>query len=112
QEQGGAPETVGGGVSREIADQADADGGRRQSRAQPIVPEPLASDEALHVPHVPKSPRDRSLIAGAVKRNDFLRLLAEGPADALMQSFVPAGHGPGHTVLAEGTDGDAMYIVA
>ncbi|XP_053878061.1 cGMP-dependent protein kinase 1-like isoform X2 [Malaclemys terrapin pileata] len=111
QEQGGAPEDPGAG-SREIADQADADGGRRPSRSQPIVPEPLASDEALQVPHVPKSPRDRSLIAGAVERNDFLRLLGEGQADAMMQSFMPAWHGPGQTVLAEGTDGDAMYIVA
>ncbi|EMP37923.1 cGMP-dependent protein kinase 2 [Chelonia mydas] len=112
QEQGRAPENAGGGDSRGIADQADADGGRRQSRAQPIVPEPLASDEALQVPHVPKSPRDRSLIAEAVERNDFLRLLGEGQADAMVQSFMPAWHGPGHTVLAEGTDGDAMYIVA
>nr|XP_048702050.1 cGMP-dependent protein kinase 1-like isoform X4 [Caretta caretta] len=112
QEQGRAPENAGGGDSRGIADQADANGGRRQSRAQPIVPEPLASDEALQVPHVPKSPRDRSLIAGAVERNDFLRLLGEGQADAMVQSFMPAWHGPGHTVLAEGTDGDAMYIVA
>ncbi|XP_030410894.1 cGMP-dependent protein kinase 1-like [Gopherus evgoodei] len=112
QEQGGAPEDPRGGVSREIADQADSNGGRRPSRAQPIVPEPLASDEALQVPHVPKSPRDRSLIAGAVERNDFLRLLGEGQADALVQSFLPAWHGPGHTVLAEGTDGDALYIVA
>ncbi|XP_065446110.1 cGMP-dependent protein kinase 1-like isoform X3 [Chrysemys picta bellii] len=111
QEQGGAPEDPGAG-SREIADQADADGGRRPSRSQPIVPEPLASDEALQVPHVPKSPRDRSLIAGAVERNDFLRLLGEGQADAMVQSFMPAWHGPGQTVLAEGTDGDAMYIVA
>ncbi|XP_067406606.1 cGMP-dependent protein kinase 1-like isoform X2 [Emydura macquarii macquarii] len=112
QEQGGEPESADGGASGGITDQADAEGGRRQSRAQPIVPEPLASEGALQVPHVPKSPRDCSLIAGAVERNDFLRRLGEGQTDAMVQSFSPAWHGPGHTVLAEGTDGDAMYIVA
>ncbi|XP_074845264.1 cGMP-dependent protein kinase 2-like [Carettochelys insculpta] len=109
---GGVPENTGGSVSRGIADQAGADGRRRQSWAQPIVPEPLASDWALQLPQVPKSPRDCSLIAGAMARSETLRLLGESQTDALVQSFTPACHGPGHVVLAEGADGDTMYLVA
>lgn len=45
-------------------------------------------------------------------RSDFLRRLGEGCPEALAQSFVPVQHGPGDTVLAEGDEGDAMYIVA
>lgn len=45
-------------------------------------------------------------------RSDFLRRLGEGCPEALAQSFTPVWHGPGDTVLAEGTEGTAMYIVA
>ncbi|XP_010564215.1 PREDICTED: cGMP-dependent protein kinase 1-like [Haliaeetus leucocephalus] len=85
---------------------------RRHSRAPAIVPEPLASDAALCVPNSPKSRRDLSLIAEAVGRSEFLRRLGEGCPEALAQSFAPVWHGPGDTVLAEGTEGTAMYIVA
>ncbi|XP_019350457.2 cGMP-dependent protein kinase 1 isoform X2 [Alligator mississippiensis] len=91
---------------------SEDEGGRRKSRARPIVPEPVSSDGDLPLPQVPKSPRDTSLLAGAVERNDFLRRLGEGQTDAMVQSFTPAQHGPGDTVLAEGTEGHAMYIVA
>ncbi|KAM6272991.1 cGMP-dependent protein kinase 1-like isoform 2-T3 [Spheniscus humboldti] len=86
--------------------------GRRDSRAPAIVPEPLASDAALCVPNSPKSRRDLSLIAEAVGRSEFLRRLGEGCPEALAQSFAPVWHGPGDTVLAEGAEGTAMYIVA
>ncbi|XP_075000814.1 cGMP-dependent protein kinase 1-like [Calonectris borealis] len=86
--------------------------GRRDSRAPAIVPEPLASDAALSVPNSPKSRRDLGLIAEAVGRSEFLRRLGEGCPEALAQSFAPVWHGPGDTVLAEGTEGTAMYIVA
>ncbi|XP_075770619.1 LOW QUALITY PROTEIN: cGMP-dependent protein kinase 1-like [Pelodiscus sinensis] len=111
-ESSGTLENSGAPESRGATDQADADGGQRQSRAHPIVPEPLTSDTALQVPPVPMSARDCSLIAGAVQRSAFLRLLGEGQTDALARSFTPARHSPGHLVLAEGTHGDAMYIVA
>ncbi|XP_064364220.1 cGMP-dependent protein kinase 1-like [Dromaius novaehollandiae] len=86
--------------------------GRRGTRAQPIVPEPLASDAELWAPPAPVSPRDRSLIAEAVSRSAFLRRLGQGCPQALAQSFAPARHGPGDTVLAEGDEGTAMYVVA
>lgn len=60
----------------------------------------------------PPVPRDLSLIAEAMGRSDFLRRLGEGCPEALAQSFVPVQHGPGDTVLAEGDEGNAMYIVA
>ncbi|XP_074010140.1 cGMP-dependent protein kinase 1-like [Numenius arquata] len=86
--------------------------GRRDSRAPAIVPEPLASDAALCVPGSPKSRRDLDLIAEAVGRSEFLRRLGEGCPEALAQSLAPVRHGPGDTVLAEGDEGTAMYIVA
>uniref|UniRef100_A0A8C4UIF7 cGMP-dependent protein kinase n=1 Tax=Falco tinnunculus TaxID=100819 RepID=A0A8C4UIF7_FALTI len=82
---------------------------RRDSRALAIIPEPLASDAA---PNSPKSHRDLSLIAEAVGRSEFLRRLGEGCPEALAQSFTTVRHGPGDTVLAEDTEGTAMYIVA
>ncbi|XP_029893184.1 cGMP-dependent protein kinase 1-like [Aquila chrysaetos chrysaetos] len=85
---------------------------RRHSRAPAIVPEPLTNDAALCVPNSPKSRRDLSLITEAVGRSEFLRRLGEGCPEALAQSFAPVWHGPGDTVLAEGTEGTAMYIVA
>lgn len=60
----------------------------------------------------PCTPRDLSLIAEAVGRSEFLRRLGEGCPEALAQSFTPVWHGPGDTVLAEGAEGTAMYIVA
>ncbi|KAM6207463.1 cGMP-dependent protein kinase 1-like [Sarcoramphus papa] len=97
-------------VAREEA--AEQPPGRRDSRAPAIVPEPLASDAALCAPNSPKSHRDLSLIAEAVGRSEFLRRLGEGCPEALAQSFAPVRHGPGDTVLAEGAEGTAMYIVA
>lgn len=64
------------------------------------------------MPLCPCAPRDLSLIAEAVGRSEFLRRLGEGCPEALAQSFAPVWHGPGDTVLAEGTEGTAMYIVA
>ncbi|XP_040408101.1 cGMP-dependent protein kinase 1-like isoform X2 [Cygnus olor] len=81
-------------------------------RGTAIVPEPLASDALLQLPGSPPSQRDLSLIAEAMGRSDFLRRLGEGCPEALAQSFVPVQHGPGDTVLAEGDEGTAMYIVA
>ncbi|KAM9240597.1 LOW QUALITY PROTEIN: cGMP-dependent protein kinase 2-like [Leptosomus discolor] len=86
--------------------------GRRDSRAPAIVPEPLASDAALGGPNSPKSRRDLTLLAEAVGRSEFLRRLGQGCPEALAQSFAPVRHGPGDTVLAEGAEGTAMYIVA
>ncbi|KAM9297958.1 cGMP-dependent protein kinase 1-like [Morus bassanus] len=97
-------------VAREEA--AEQPPGRRDSRAPAIVPEPLTSDADLCAPNSPKSCRDLSLIAEAVGRSEFLRRLGEGCPEALAQSFAPVWHGPGDTVLAEGTEGTAMYIVA
>ncbi|KAK2515386.1 hypothetical protein Q9966_015395 [Columba livia] len=97
-------------VAREEAPERPPD--QWHSRAPAIFPEPLASDAALCVPNSPKSHRDLSLIAEAVGRSDFLRRLGEGCPEALAQSFTPVWHGPGDTVLAEGTEGTAMYIVA
>ncbi|GAB0185210.1 cGMP-dependent protein kinase 1-like [Grus japonensis] len=82
------------------------------SHAPAIVPEPLASDAAVRVPNSPTSHRDLGLIAEAVGRSEFLRRLGEGCPEALAQSFTPVRHGPGDTVLAEGAEGTAMYIVA
>ncbi|XP_066851359.1 cGMP-dependent protein kinase 1-like isoform X3 [Anser cygnoides] len=81
-------------------------------RGTAIVPEPLSSDALLQLPGSPPSQRDLSLIAEAMGRSDFLRRLGEGCPEALAQSFVPVQHGPGDTVLAEGDEGTAMYIVA
>ncbi|XP_068252952.1 cGMP-dependent protein kinase 1-like [Nyctibius grandis] len=92
-------------------DPAEHPPGRRDSRAPAIVPEPLPSD-TLCVPNSPKSHRDLGLIAEAVARSEFLRRLGEGCPEALAQSFAPVWHGPGDTVLAEGAEGTAMYIVA
>ncbi|XP_063186899.1 cGMP-dependent protein kinase 1-like [Chroicocephalus ridibundus] len=86
--------------------------GRRHSRAPAIVPEPLPSDAALRLPGSPTSRRDRELIAEAVGRSQFLRRLGEGCPEALARSLAPVRHGPGDTVLAEGDEGTAMYIVA
>ncbi|XP_074717264.1 cGMP-dependent protein kinase 2-like isoform X2 [Strix uralensis] len=85
---------------------------RRDSRTPPIVPEPLAHDADLHAPGSPKSPRDLELLAAAVGRSEVLRRLGQGCAAALARSLVPVRHGPGDTVLAEGTEGSAMFIVA
>ncbi|XP_054676013.1 cGMP-dependent protein kinase 1-like isoform X2 [Grus americana] len=82
------------------------------SHAPAIVPEPLASDAAVRVPNSPTSHRDLGLIAEAVGRSEFLRRLGEGCPEALAQSFTPVRHSPGDTVLAEGAEGTAMYIVA
>ncbi|XP_059688092.1 cGMP-dependent protein kinase 1-like [Gavia stellata] len=95
-------------MAREEA--AEQPPGRRDSRAPAIVPEPL--DATLCVPNSPKSHRDLGLIAEAVGRSEFLRRLGEGCPETLAQSFAPVWHGPGDTVLAEGTEGTAMYIVA
>ncbi|XP_072714191.1 cGMP-dependent protein kinase 1-like [Ciconia boyciana] len=97
-------------VAREEA--AEQPPGRRDSRAPAIVPEPLASSASLRVPNGPTSRRDLGLIAEAVGRSEFLRRLGEGCPEALAQSFAPVCHGPGDTVLAEGAEGTAMYIVA
>ncbi|XP_068792678.1 cGMP-dependent protein kinase 1-like isoform X2 [Struthio camelus] len=101
-----------GGAGQREPPAAEPPHGRRDSRAQPIVPEPLASDAELRAPAAPLSPRDRSLIAEAVSRSAFLRRLGPGCPQALAQSFVPVRHGPGDTVLAEGDEGAAMYVVA
>ncbi|KAM9196201.1 cGMP-dependent protein kinase 1-like [Mergus octosetaceus] len=86
--------------------------GQPHRRGTTIVPEPLASDAVLQLPGSPPSQRDLSLIAEAMGRSDFLQRLGEGCPEALAQSFVPVQHGPGDTVLAEGDEGNAMYIVA
>ncbi|XP_030347083.1 cGMP-dependent protein kinase 1-like [Strigops habroptila] len=57
-------------------------------------------------------PRDFSLVVAAVERSPFLRHLGEGCPEVLAQSFTPVWHSPGDTVLAEGAEGTAMYIVA
>ncbi|XP_062429124.1 cGMP-dependent protein kinase 1-like [Rhea pennata] len=109
------PVSVGAGQREPPAPRRDSTEepcGRRGSRAQPIVPEPLATDAELWAPAAPASPRDRSLIAEAVGRSAFLRRLGQGCPQALAQSFAPVRHGPGDTVLAEGDEGTAMYIVA
>ncbi|XP_054036137.1 cGMP-dependent protein kinase 1-like [Dryobates pubescens] len=82
------------------------------SRAPAIIPEPLASDAALCVPNSPKSRRDLGLIMEAVARSEFLQHLGESCPEVLAQSFVTVQHSPGDTVLAEGTEGTSMYIVA
>ncbi|XP_042659139.1 cGMP-dependent protein kinase 2-like isoform X2 [Tyto alba] len=81
-------------------------------RAPPIVPEPLASDAALCAPNSPTSRRDLGLIAEAVGRSEVLRRLGQGCPGALARSLVPLRHATGDTVLAEGAEGSAMYIVA
>ncbi|KAM6405825.1 cGMP-dependent protein kinase 1-like [Pluvialis apricaria] len=91
---------------------AEQSPGRWDSRAPAIVPEPLATNAALCVPNSPKSRRDLDLIAEAVGRSEFLRRLGEGCPEALAQSLVAVRHNTGDTVLAEGTEGTTMYIVA
>ncbi|KAM6123321.1 cGMP-dependent protein kinase 1-like [Pterocles gutturalis] len=97
-------------VARE--DPTEQPAGWQDSRAPTIIPEPLPSDPFLCAPNSPKSPRDLELITEAVGRSEFLRRLGGGCPEALAQSFVPAWHGPGDTVLAEGAEGTAMFIVA
>uniref|UniRef100_A0A8C3BQS7 Cyclic nucleotide-binding domain-containing protein n=1 Tax=Cairina moschata TaxID=8855 RepID=A0A8C3BQS7_CAIMO len=101
----------GAGTARALPD-TEPPLGRPHRRGTAIVPEPLASDALLQLPSSPLSQRDLSLIAEAMGRSDFLRRLGEGCPEALAQSFVPVQHGPGDTVLAEGDEGNAMYIVA
>ncbi|KAM6323565.1 LOW QUALITY PROTEIN: cGMP-dependent protein kinase 1-like [Aegotheles albertisi] len=86
--------------------------GRRDSRAPAIVPEPLASEAVLGTPDTPKSSRDLALITEAVGRSEFLRRLGQGFPETLAHSITPVRHGAGDTVLAEGEEGSAMYIVA
>lgn len=109
-------------------------------RAPAIVPEPLPGDAAAPPPppgtnsqrypggeagvaggsrgsepphRRPRAPRrDLALIAEAVQRSDFLRRLGEGCPEALARSFVTVRHEAGDTVVAEGDEGNAMYIVA
>ncbi|KAM8810024.1 cGMP-dependent protein kinase 1-like [Eudromia elegans] len=82
------------------------------ARAPPIVPEPLDGDAELEGPTEPLSPRDCSAIAAALSRSAFLQRLGQGCPQALAQSFIPVRHGPGDTVLAEGDEGTAMFVVA
>lgn len=82
-------------------------------RAPAIVPEPLPGDVAAPPPPPgTNSQRDLALIAEAVQRSDFLRRLGEGCPEALARSFVTVRHEAGDTVVAEGDEGNAMYIVA
>lgn len=108
-------------------------------RAPAIVPEPLPGDAAAPPPppgtnsqrypggeagveggsrgsepphRRPRARRDLALIAEAVQRSDFLRRLGEGCPEALARSFVTVRHEAGDTVVAEGDEGNAMYIVA
>ncbi|XP_061481930.1 cGMP-dependent protein kinase 1-like isoform X2 [Rhineura floridana] len=93
-------------------EQSPVEDARRGSRGQAIVPEPLNADGNWQMPLVPKSPRDASLILEAVKRNEFLRCLGDGQSQPLVESFTPEQHQPGDTVVAEGAEGQTLYIVA
>ncbi|KAJ7341420.1 hypothetical protein JRQ81_005495 [Phrynocephalus forsythii] len=93
-------------------DQSPGEEEGQGSRGQAIVPEPLNTDGDWQVPCVPKSPRDASLILEAVKRNEFLRCLGDGQSQPLVESFAPKQYQAGDVVVAEGDDGQTMYIVA
>ncbi|XP_042302153.1 cGMP-dependent protein kinase 2-like isoform X2 [Sceloporus undulatus] len=77
-----------------------------------IVPEPLLTEADWQLPCLPKSPRDASLILDAVKRSQFLRCLGDGQNQPLVESFTPEECQSGAVVVAEGQEGQAMYIVA
>ncbi|KAL7987136.1 hypothetical protein Chor_006055 [Crotalus horridus] len=101
-----------GPTNESALDHSPMEEARRGSRGKVIVPEPLITDADWQMPCVPKSPRDASLILEAVKRNEFLRCLGDGQSQTLVESFTSEQRQPGDTVVAEGDEGHAMYIVA
>ncbi|XP_051470428.1 cGMP-dependent protein kinase 1-like [Apus apus] len=77
-----------------------------------IISEPLSSEATLGAPDSLLSSRDLGLITEAVARSNFLRRLGQGCPEALARGVTLIQHSPGDTILAEGDEGNTMFIVA
>ncbi|XP_043920401.1 cGMP-dependent protein kinase 1-like [Protopterus annectens] len=88
------------------------DGDIFKSRALAIIPEPLPDDEDLFFSQTQKSLSDVSCIIQAIHQNDFLNRLDEEQIEMMVECFSHVGYKEGEVIIKEGSEGNAMYIVA
>ncbi|CAL8312900.1 unnamed protein product [Lota lota] len=90
----------------------EADPEVRKSRAAVMAPEPIPEGLGITRTRVKKTASETNLIVKAIQKNDFLSRLDDEQTAMMVDLLVAHDFSPGKQVIAEGSEGDTMYIVA